>query len=165
MQHDLCKILVHFQHGFRKGHSCESQLINTVEDLSKALNQKQLTHCLVLDFSKAFDTVANQRLLHKLNYYGMRGSTLQWINSWLTASTQSVVVDGDTSDKVEVASGVPQGTVLGPLLFLLYINDLGWGGGQINSTIKLFADGCILLRQINIEMDKITLQQDLDTVV
>ncbi len=74
---DLRKILVHFQHGFRKGHSCESQLINKVEELSKALNQKQQTDCLVLDFSKVFDTVAHQRVLHKLNYYGVKGSTVQ----------------------------------------------------------------------------------------
>ncbi len=116
---------VHFQHGFRKGHSCESQMINTVEELSKALNQKQQTDFLVLDFSKVFDTVVHQRLLHKLNYYGVRGSTLQWINRWLTARTQSVMVDGDTSDEGHMASGVSQGTVLCPLLFLLYINDLG----------------------------------------
>ncbi len=75
---------------------------------------------------------------------------------------QSVVVEGDTSDEVHVASGVPQGTVLGPLLFLLYIIDLGQGG---NSTIKLFADDCILLKHINTETDSLTLQQDLDTVV
>ncbi len=159
---DLRKILVHFQHGFRKGHTCESQLINTVEELSKALNQKQQTDCIGLDFSKAFDTVAHQRLLHKLNYYGGGGSTLQWINSWLIACAQSVVVDGDISDEVHVASGVPQGTVLSPLLFLLNINDLGQG---VNSTIKLFGDDCILLRQINTETDSLTLQQDLDTVV
>ncbi len=110
--------------------------------------------CLVLDLSKAFDTIAHQRLLHKLNYYGLRGRTLQWINSWLTAHRQSVVVDGDTSDEVHVASGIPQGTVLCPILFLLYINDLGRG---VNFIIKLFADDCILVRQINTETDSITL--------
>ncbi len=131
-------------------------------DSEKALNQKQQRDFLVLDLSKTFDIVAHHGLLHKLNYYGMRGSTLQWINSWLTAYMQSIVVDGDTSDEVHVASGVPQGTVLGHLLFLLYINDFVQG---LNSTIKLFADDCILLRQINTEIDSITLQQDVDTVV
>ncbi len=113
------KILVHFQHGFIKGHSCESQLINTVKELSKALNQNQQIDCLVLAFLKVFDTVAHLRLLHKLNYCGLRGSTLQWIKNWLTACSQSAMVDGDTSGEVHVASGVTQGTILGPLLLFL----------------------------------------------
>ena len=88
-------ILANYQHGFRKGHSCETQLINTVEEISRGLNSKQQLDCLVLDFSKAFDTVPHQRLLYKLEYYGITGTTLEWVRSWLTIRTQTVVVDGE----------------------------------------------------------------------
>jgi hypothetical protein len=76
---------------------------------------------ILLDFSKAFDTVAHQRLLHKLQYYGMRGRTLQWTKDFLNNRLQQVLIDGHTSSTAEVLSGVPQGTVLGPLLFLTSI--------------------------------------------
>lgn len=113
-------------------------------------------------FSKAFDTVPHQRLLYKLEYYGISGNTIDWIRSWITTRTQTVVVDGESSSEVHVASGVPQGTVLGPLLFLLFINDIGEG---IDSSIKLFADDCVLIRQVKGKEDAERLQQDLDRVV
>jgi hypothetical protein len=159
---DKHHILADFQHGFRKGHSCETQLINTVEELSRGLNCKQQIDCLVLDFAKAFDTVPHQRLLYKLEYYGVRGNTLEWIESWITSRTQTVVVDGESSGEVHVASGVPQGTVMGPLLFLLFINDIG---EDIDSSIKLFADDCVLFRRIKEKKDAESLQQDQDKVV
>jgi len=99
------------------------------------------------------------RLLKKLDYYGIRGKTLQWIKNWLTDRYQQVVVDGDKSKPVKVRSGVPQGTVLGPLLFLIYINDINKG---ITSQLRLFADDCLLYHPIIKEEDQHTLQKDLD---
>ena len=155
-QHD---ILNDFQHGFRKHHSCETQLIATLEDLSSGIDQKQQIDCLILDFSKAFDVVAHRRLIYKLGWYGIQGTTNTWIESWLTSRTQAVVIDGERSTDATVDSGVPQGTVLGPLLFILYINDIA---DNISSSIKLFADDCLLYRQINTKEDAALLQKDLD---
>ena len=113
---------------------------------------------VILDFAKAFDRVPNRRLLGKLDHYGIRGSTHQWITSFLRQRTQQVIVDGATSEKAPVLSGVPQGTVLGPLLFLLFINDLP---ASVNSKTRLFADDCIIYKKINSTQDCQQLQHDL----
>ena len=104
------------------------------------------TDLIIMDFAKAFDKVPHRRLLHKLDYYGIRGSTHKWISSWLSGRSQQVVLDGQASDPVPVLSGVPQGSVLGPILFLIFINDLP---DNIKSSVCLFADDCVLYRNIN----------------
>ena len=96
----------------------------------------------ILDFSKAFDKVPHERLLTKLRHYGIHGNLLSWIRDhFLTSRLQQVVCDGETSSAQEVISGVPQGTVLGPLLFFAYINDLP---NKIRSSVRLFADDCVV---------------------
>ena len=114
---------------------------------------------IILDFSKAFDKVPHQRLRTKLSYYGIRGSNQKWIASFLSGRVQRVVVDGEKSSFCDVLSGVPQGTVLGPILLLLYINDIPDG---IISQIRLFADDCLLYRPVSSIADQDKLQQDLD---
>ncbi len=98
---------------------------------------------IVLDFSKAFDKVPHERLLHKLNHYGIGGKTHKWICTFLMQRSPSGVLEGSYSSKVHVTSGVTQGTVLGPLLFVLYINDLP-DSDYVSSTARLFADDCVL---------------------
>ena len=145
----LDSILADCQHGFRSQRSCETQLVQFVHDIISNLDgaanrgHKQ-TDLIIMDFAKAFDKVPHRRLLHKLEYYGIRGSTHKWINSWLSGRTQQVVLDGQASDPVPVLSGVPQGSVLGPVLFLLFINDLP---DNIRSSVRLFADDCVLYRK------------------
>ena len=150
LEHNICKnIMTHFtknkiltpvQHGFRAEHSCESQLLLTTEDLVQNYEDKTQTDLIVLDFSKAFDVVPHHCLLHKLDHYGIRGPTILWIQNFLTTLTQKVVVDGSFSETAHVGSGVPQGTVLGPILFLCYINDLP---SSVSSDVRLFADDCL----------------------
>ena len=118
---DSNDILVHFQHGFRQNHSYETQLLTIVEDLSYRLDKRKTIDLLILDFSKAFDTMPHQRLLHKLRHHGIIGKNNKWIESWLCYRQQKVVLDLAASTNSPVLSGVPQGTVLGPLMFLLYV--------------------------------------------
>ena len=155
-------ILVRYQHGFRRKHSCEAQLINTIEEISKNLNDGEQTDAVILDFEKAFDTVAHQRLLMKVDHYGIRGPVLNWLKSWLIGRTQCVVLDGEHSENEPVKSGVPQGTVLGPIMFLVYINDIA---ENTSSTIKLFADDGLLFRKICKQEDAQALQKDLDAIL
>ncbi len=152
------------QHGFRNGHSCESQLINTIECLARGLDQKSEIDCLVLDISQAFDTVPHQRLLYKISYYhsGISGKANDWIRAWLVGRKQTVLVDGYNARESEVKSGVPQGTVLGLLLFLLYINDIN---EAVDSHTRLFADDCLLNREVKSSHDSDALQADINRVV
>ena len=126
----------------------KSQLLITTDEFIRSFESKTQTDVVVLDFSKAFDVVPHQRLLHKVDHYGIRGTTLNWIQNFLTNRTQKVVVDGSSSESARVRSGVPQGTVLGPLPFLTYINDLP---PTVSSQVRLFADDCLLYRPINAE--------------
>jgi len=115
---------------------------------------------VLLDFAKAFDTVPHQQLLTKLHNYGIR-NTYNWIKAWLTNRTQQVLLNGVKSTSVSVSSGVPQGTVLGPLMFLLYINDIIT---DIDSPLRIFADDYLLYRIINTPEDTNILQKDLDQI-
>ena len=113
-----------------------------------------------MDFAKAFDKVPHKRLLYKLNYYGIRHNTLKWIEAFLTDRTQTVVLNGTSSTSVPVTSGVPQGTVLGSILFLVYINDFP---EYLNrSKLRLFADDSIIYRDITSQEDCHKLQTDLN---
>ena len=155
------KILTPVQHGFSSKHSCESQLLITTDEFIQNFEGKTQTDVVVLDFSKAFDVVTRQRLLHKLDHYGIRGTTLNWIQNFLTNVTQKLVVIGSSSEAARVKSGVPQGTVLGPLLFLTYINDLP---STVSSQVRLFADDCLLYRPIKCRADQEILQRDLSAL-
>ena len=112
------------QHGFLKGLSCDTERVTTVEELQRGLDKKAQYDGIVLDFQKAFDKVSHRHLLRKLHASGVRSELHQWMAAYLAQRTQRVVVDGAMSQEARVLSGVPQGTVLGPLLFLTYINDI-----------------------------------------
>ena len=114
---DTYKVLSNLNHGFRSGFSPETQLAVTIDDLAKKLDKNLQTDVIILDFSKAFDTVPHDRLLHKLFSYGIRGQLHTWFTNYLKR-TMRVIVEGEYSSEAEVLSGVPQGTVLGPILFL-----------------------------------------------
>ena len=158
---DSLNILTPLNHGFRKGYSCESQLVVTLHDLCSSFDKNIQTDIAILDFSKAFDTVPHDRLLHKLEGYGIRGELSRWLSSFLTQRRMKVIVEGQHSQDVPVDSGVPQGTVLGPLLFLCHINDLP---ASVQSQVRLFADDCLLYRNIKSQADHAILQQDLNNL-
>jgi hypothetical protein len=129
------------KHGFRPGYSCESQVITACQDIADSLDEEISTDAIIIDFSKAFDLVPHDRLLMKLAAFGVDSRIVVWVREFLVGRTQRVRVEGQLSKEVRVTSGVLQGNVLGPLLFLAYVNDI-WM--NIDSTIRLFADDCII---------------------
>ena len=153
-------MLYDLQHGFRSSRSCETQLISFVQDLAQSVNKNIQTDLIIMDFAKAFDKVSHRHLLYKLSYYGINNNALHWISDFLSQRTQSVVLEGEKSDTIPVTSGVPQGTVRGPILFLVYIND--FNEYLKHSTLRLFADDSIIYKQINYISDARDLQEDLD---
>ena len=136
--------------------------VNETEVIHTKIILMEIYFCnitFILDFEKAFDTPPHELLKSKLFGCGIGGKTLKWIDSFLCYRQQRVVVNGAKSDWVPVLSGVPQGTVLGPLLFSLYINDIST---DIDSEIRLFADDCVCYREIKDTEDTLKLQKDID---
>ena len=130
-----------------------------LNSLAESINSRSQTHAIFFDFSKAFDKVSHDRLLLKLQSYGIRGQILLWIKGFLSGRTQRVLMDGEKSSSCHVLSGVPQGSVLGPILSLIVINDIV---NDVSSDISLFADDCALYRRIDTLDDEETLQNDLN---
>ena len=160
---DQHNILCDAQHGFRKKRSCTSQLLLTIQDLAKGMDMGDQTDVILLDLSKAFDKVPHGRLMYKVNYYGIRGNTHTWIQSLLSNRSQKVQLEGSSSHTSPVLSGVPQGSVVGPLLFLLLINDLPEYVSS-KTSVRLFADDCVMYRKVATEEDTKALQKDLDAL-
>ena len=150
-----------YQHGFMEGRSCSTNLLATLDVWSDAVENGIPVDTIYLDFAKAFDTVPHQRLLNKLHSYGIRGKTYEWIKDFLSSRRQRVVVKGSMSDWAPVTSGIPQGSVLGPLLFVIFINDLP----NITQCItQMFADDTKIFSPVANTEDKEKLQNDLDSL-
>ena len=156
------KFLSTDQFGFCPGRSCVTQLLVTINDWMFSLDNKIPVDAAYLDFSKAFDSVPHQRLLHKLHAYGVRGKVLDWVKSFLSDRTQYVSINNEQSSAIPVTSGVPQGSVLGPTLFIYYINDLPDATDQI---VRLFADDSKIYSEIRNEDDSKNLQKGIDNLV
>jgi hypothetical protein len=142
------------QHGFLPGRNCTTNLLSFFEKITKAVDSGRAFDAIFLDFAKAFDKVPNRRLLKKVWAHGIYGPLLKWIENWLTDRSQRVVLGGEFSEWIAVLSGVPQGSVLGPLLFLIFINDL--------DLVAKFADDTKLGQQIESDADRASLQSALN---
>ena len=152
------KLIKDTQHGFTSGRSCLTNLLDFFESVTKELDEGNNVDLVYLDFCKAFDKVPHQRLIKKLEAHGINGKIKSWVEHWLSNRRQRVCVDGELSDWANVSSGVPQGSVLGPVLFLIYINDLDNG---ILSKLGKFADDSKLCRDISSTADVNILENDL----
>ena len=157
------EVLTSHQYGFRKGSSCTSNLLAFYSKVIDTVQEREgWADGVYLDLKKAFDKVPHKRLLWKIkNYGGVRGRLLDWMKNYLRGREMRTVIRNEGSPWLEVTSGVPQGSVLGPIMFGIYVNDLVEG---IGSYINLFADDAKLLRRVNNVDDCRKLQEDLDKV-
>ena len=151
--------LSHTQYGFMPGKSCITQLVKVLDRIGGELDHGKQIDVLYLDMSKAFDRVSHTKLLHRLRQFGFRGNILKWFRSYLSNRRQRTTISGTTSKSLPVTSGVPQGSILGPLLFLLYEDHLS--NAVRTSNIATFADDTKIFRTINSNTDALALQTDL----
>ena len=150
------------QHGFRSGRSCLTNLLEYMEYVSSELDKGNELDAIYLDFSKAFDKVPHQCLLYQIWLHGIRGQILNWIKAWLSNRKQRVVLNGIKSEWKIVESGVPQGSVLGPLLFIIFVNHIHVG---LKSRVWKFADDIKLVGPSGSDVQASKIQEDLDVLV
>ena len=149
------------QHGFRSGKSTLTNLLEYTDAIIEVVDEGAEVHAIYFDFKKAFDKVPHKKLLLKVQALGVQGHLLEWIKTWLCGRKQRVRVHDSYSEWVEVISSVPQGSVLGPLLFLIYINDIS---NVVSSQMSLFADDAKLFRAIKSIEDRKKLQDDINAM-
>jgi hypothetical protein len=156
-------IITRQQHGFLARRSTTSNLLDCLNDWTLAVNNKHSVTVAYIDYSKAFDVVCYNKLLFKLEHYGITGDLLRWIGGFITGRTQRTKVGSAVSDEVQLTSGVVQGSCIGPLLFVLYINDVVQIIGD-SCRRKIYADDLKIYTEVTSQQDEDLLQNSLDAL-
>jgi hypothetical protein len=152
------------QHGFLSGRSTSTNLLESLNDWTLAIRDKKSVLVAYIDYSKAFDSVNHRKLLTKLSAYGISGNLISWISNFLRGRTQQTKIGTALSQTVSLASGVVQGSVIGPLLFLLFVNDVFAILATQDCTCQLYADDLKLYSTLNVDSDTLKLQERLDAL-